>query len=183
MVACSSTRPSSRPPAATVLQLWFAIPCVLLFCVRFLAPGLDCVVSPLFVFLLFSLQGFSTFVTLICLCLLIPECVIVFTVVTPWFLFSVACSPHHVGAGYVGVSRFQTRDGVYLYSRLRSSDFVPVDLEQEHPEKITCPTCHTDCQLGVGGVAGLLPDYGVCGVQVTTTSQKIFRTQFATRPS
>ena len=45
---------------------------------------------------------------------------------------------------------------------------------QEHPEKITCPTCHTDCQLGVGGVAGLLPDYGVCGVQVTTTSQKYF---------
>ena len=113
------------------------------FCVRCLVPGLDCVVSPLFVFLLFSLQGSSTFVTLICLCLLIPECVIVFTVVTPWFLFSVACSPHHVGAGYVGVSRFQTRDGVYLYSRLRSSDFVPVDLEQEHPEKIErgCLTC------------------------------------------
>ena len=53
---------------------------------------------------------------------------------------------------------------------------------QEHPEKITCPTCHTDCQLGVGGVAGLLPDYGVCGVQVTTLA-KIFCTQFATRPS
>ena len=143
MVACSSTRPSSRLPAATVLQLWFAIPCVLLFCVRCLVPGLDCVVSPLFVFLLFSLQGSSTFVTLICLCLLISQCVIVLTVVTPWFLFSVACSPHHVGAGYVGVSRFQTRDGVYLYSRLRSSDFVPVDLEQEHPEKIErgCLTC------------------------------------------
>ena len=58
------------------------------FCVRCLVPGLDCVVSPLFVFLLFSLQGSSTFVTLICLCLLIPQCVIVLTVVTPWFLFS-----------------------------------------------------------------------------------------------
>ena len=57
MVAFSSTRPSSRLPAATVLQLWFAIPCVLLFSVRCLVPGLDCVVSPLFVFLLFSLQG------------------------------------------------------------------------------------------------------------------------------
>ena len=54
-----------------------------------------------------------------------------------------ACSRHHAGAGYVGASRFQTRDGVYLYSRLRSSDFVPVDLEQEHPEKIErgCLTC------------------------------------------
>ena len=32
---------------------------------------------------------------------------------------------------------------MYLYSRLRSSDFVPVDLEQEHPEKIErgCLTC------------------------------------------
>ena len=35
---------------------------------------------------------------------------------------------------------------------------------QEHPEKITCPSCHTDCQLGPAGVAGLLPDYGVSGV-------------------
>ena len=49
----------------------------------------------------------------------------------------------HVVTGYVGVSRFQSRDGVYLYSRLRTSDFVPVDLEQEHPEKIErgCLTC------------------------------------------
>ena len=35
---------------------------------------------------------------------------------------------------------------------------------QEHPEKITCPSCHSDCQLGPAGVAGLLPDYGVSGV-------------------
>ena len=35
---------------------------------------------------------------------------------------------------------------------------------QEHPEKITCPSCHTDCQLGPAGVAGLLPDYGVSGL-------------------
>lgn len=37
-------------------------------------------------------------------------------------------------------------------------------LRQEHPEKITCPTCHTDCQLGQAGVPGLLPDYGVSGL-------------------
>ena len=35
---------------------------------------------------------------------------------------------------------------------------------QEHPEKITCPSCHTDCQLGPAGVAGLLADYGVSGI-------------------
>jgi len=35
---------------------------------------------------------------------------------------------------------------------------------QDHPEKITCPSCQSDCQLGPGGVAGLLADYGVCGV-------------------
>ena len=31
---------------------------------------------------------------------------------------------------------------MYLYSRLRTSDFLPVDLEQKHPEKIErgCPT-------------------------------------------
>jgi hypothetical protein len=32
---------------------------------------------------------------------------------------------------------------------------------QEHAEKITCPSCQSDCQLGPSGVAGLLPDYGV----------------------
>jgi len=32
---------------------------------------------------------------------------------------------------------------------------------QEHAEKITCPTCQSDCQLGPQGVAGLLVDYGV----------------------
>ena len=41
---------------------------------------------------------------------------------------------------------------------------VDVFVLQEHPEKITCPSCHTDCQLGPAGVAGLLPDYGVSGV-------------------
>lgn len=35
---------------------------------------------------------------------------------------------------------------------------------QDHPEKITCPSCQSDCQLGPAGVAGLLADYGVCGV-------------------
>merc|ERR1719422_2112435 len=35
---------------------------------------------------------------------------------------------------------------------------------QDHPEKITCPTCQSDCQLGPAGVAGLLADYGVCGI-------------------
>jgi len=32
---------------------------------------------------------------------------------------------------------------------------------QEHTDKITCPTCQSDCQLGPQGVAGLLVDYGV----------------------
>ena len=40
----------------------------------------------------------------------------------------------------------------------------PFRRPQEHPEKITCPSCHTDCQLGPGGVAGLLADYGVSGL-------------------
>ena len=34
-------------------------------------------------------------------------------------------------------------------------------LWQEHADKITCPSCQSDCQLGPSGVAGLLPDYGV----------------------
>jgi len=38
---------------------------------------------------------------------------------------------------------------------------------QEHADKITCPSCHTDCQLGPQGVAGLLADYGVCTGQDT----------------
>ena len=42
--------------------------------------------------------------------------------------------------------------------------FANIFHAQEHPEKITCPTCHTDCQLGQAGVPGLLPDYGVSGV-------------------
>jgi len=36
---------------------------------------------------------------------------------------------------------------------------------QEHVDKITCPTCQSDCVLGPQGVAGLLTDYGVCATE------------------
>lgn len=32
---------------------------------------------------------------------------------------------------------------------------------QDHPEKISCPSCHADTPLRNGGVAGLLSDFGV----------------------
>ena len=35
------------------------------------------------------------------------------------------------GYGYVGVSRFRSRQGVYLYGKLRRSDFLPVGPELE----------------------------------------------------
>ena len=35
------------------------------------------------------------------------------------------------GYGYVGVSRFRTRAGVYLFGKLRRTDFLPVGEEQE----------------------------------------------------
>ena len=40
---------------------------------------------------------------------------------------------HHAGRGYgyVGVSRFRTRLGVYLYGKLRRTDFLPVGEVQE----------------------------------------------------
>ena len=41
------------------------------------------------------------------------------------------------GYGYVGISRFQSRSGVYLFGKLRRSDFLPVgpDLETEQLER------------------------------------------------
>ena len=41
------------------------------------------------------------------------------------------------GYGYVGVSRFRSRKGVYIFHKLRRSDFLPVgpDLESEHLER------------------------------------------------
>ena len=41
------------------------------------------------------------------------------------------------GYGYVGISRFQSRSGVYLFGKLRRSDFLPVgpDLESEQLER------------------------------------------------
>ena len=36
------------------------------------------------------------------------------------------CYPPDPGYGYVGVSRFRTRDGCYLYGRIRETDFIPV---------------------------------------------------------
>ena len=35
------------------------------------------------------------------------------------------------GYGYVACSRFKTRDGCYLYGKLRRTDFLPVGVEQE----------------------------------------------------
>ena len=35
------------------------------------------------------------------------------------------------GYGYVAVSRFQSREGCYLYGKLRRSDFLPVGEERE----------------------------------------------------
>ena len=41
------------------------------------------------------------------------------------------------GYGYVGISRFQSRSGVYLFGKLRRSDFLPVgpDLDTEQLER------------------------------------------------
>ena len=36
------------------------------------------------------------------------------------------------GYGYVAVSRFKSRQGVYLFGKLRRSDFLPVGPEQDH---------------------------------------------------
>ena len=36
------------------------------------------------------------------------------------------------GYGYVAVSRFKSRQGVYMFGKLRRSDFLPVGPEQEH---------------------------------------------------
>ena len=35
------------------------------------------------------------------------------------------------GYGYVGVSRFRSREGVYIFGKLRRTDFLPVGLELE----------------------------------------------------
>ena len=35
------------------------------------------------------------------------------------------------GYGYVGVSRFRSRGGCYLYGKVRRTDFLPVGLPQE----------------------------------------------------
>ena len=36
------------------------------------------------------------------------------------------------GYGYVGVSRFKRRTGVYLYGKLRRTDFLPVGEDNIH---------------------------------------------------
>ncbi len=38
------------------------------------------------------------------------------------------------GCGYVAVSRFRSRNGVYLYGRLRRTDFLPVG--EESPDEV-----------------------------------------------
>ena len=41
---------------------------------------------------------------------------------------------HHAGRGYgyVGASRFRSREGCFLYGRIRRTDFLPVGEPQEH---------------------------------------------------
>ena len=50
--------------------------------------------------------------------------------------------------------------GILMYLPLYHNFFV-----KEHADKITCPTCQSDCVLGPQGVAGLLTDYGVCATE------------------
>ena len=35
---------------------------------------------------------------------------------------------------------------------------------QDHPEKITCPQCHSETMLGNAGTSGLLTDFGIFGI-------------------
>ena len=52
-----------------------------------------------------------------------------------WFIITIEIKKP--GYAYVGVSRFRTRKGCYLYGVLRQSDFLPVgaDKEEEHWER------------------------------------------------
>jgi len=41
------------------------------------------------------------------------------------------CYPPDCGYGYVGASRFRSSDGIYLYGRIRRSDWIPVGQTKE----------------------------------------------------
>lgn len=41
---------------------------------------------------------------------------------------------------------------------------------QDHRDKLTCPQCHADTQLGASGVSGLLSDFGVSGLIETAVA-------------
>jgi len=41
---------------------------------------------------------------------------------------------------------------------------------QDHRDKLTCPQCHAETQLGSGGVNGLLTDFGVSGLIETAVA-------------
>ena len=79
------------------------------------------------------------------------------------------------GYGYVGVSRFKSRNGCFLYGKLRRTDFLPVgeeqkddvldrgylslsDADEEGPglEQAFCDADQDDCEgiAGGGGIAG-----------------------------
>ena len=42
------------------------------------------------------------------------------------------CFPPERGYGYVGASRFRSRDGLFLYGRIRRSDWTPVGPQKDH---------------------------------------------------
>ena len=42
------------------------------------------------------------------------------------------CFPPERGYGYVGASRFRSRDGLFLYGRVRRSDWTPVGPQKDH---------------------------------------------------
>ena len=42
------------------------------------------------------------------------------------------CFPPERGYGYVGASRFRSRDGLFLYGRIRRSDWTPVATPKDH---------------------------------------------------
>ena len=68
------------------------------------------------------------------------------------------------GYGYVAVSRFKTRDGCFLYGKLRQTDFLPVGegMDSEVLERgVLSDTTDSDDQGGqcVGGAAD--PDFSV----------------------
>ena len=42
------------------------------------------------------------------------------------------CHPPERGYGYVGASRFRSRDGLFLYGKIRRSDWTPIGKQKDH---------------------------------------------------